>query len=676
MSFSKSDNTIVGIDLISQGSRLSEFTYAVAVLRNGNITLYNDVRLSRVIRLLWELKPSVIAVDNIMELGGEKRNLVKVLELLPPESKIVQVTLINNELVDLRKLAIKAGVDVEYGKLTPQQTAELLAILSSKGYGTVLKLFEDKVKVVVSKGRVTGSGGSRSEKYKRSLRGAVLRAVRKIREELDKKGIDYDLTFRKSKGGIEGAVFTIYAPRQELYGTIKSVKGRDVIVRIKPVVHRRLTNLLPDVVAKRYIIVGVDPGIETGLAILDLDLKPITIMSGRNLDREEIIQHITKCGVPVLIATDKNPPPEMVEKLAASLGVKLYIPDRSLSNSEKDVLVDEYVRSYGVSIKTTHERDALASCLKAYKAFEEKFIQIANRLNEIGLPISKLQEYKAKIMRGHTLSEVLEDAIKDYISDESMEGTDIIKIARAIASEEAGKRDRELIQRIEDLIKERDRLRERVRELEREVTSLEAELFFKTLEFDKEVAKDREVSELKQRLKSLLDYTTRLEKDISSLRSYIESLKENLHKLFKGEYLMIRRINKLTAEEILKSTQDLGGLSKGEVVYVDEIRTLKEDIKKLLIDLNLKIIAPPSAPQDVIASLRDSGIIALTCSECVELSCNIVLIPKVVLNEIKSVECELMEKLRSKRMITYERLLDMINEYRKERNISTTSSNV
>jgi len=676
MSFSKSDNTIVGIDLISQGSRLSEFTYAVAVLRNGNITLYNDVRLSRVIRLLWELKPSVIAVDNIMELGGEKRNLVKVLELLPPESKIVQVTLINNELVDLRKLAIKAGVDVEYGKLTPQQTAELLAILSSKGYGTVLKLFEDKVKVVVSKGRVTGSGGSRSEKYKRSLRGAVLRAVRKIREELDKKGIDYDLTFRKSKGGIEGAVFTIYAPRQELYGTIKSVKGRDVIVRIKPVVHRRLTNLLPDVVAKRYIIVGVDPGIETGLAILDLDLKPITIMSGRNLDREEIIQHITKCGVPVLIATDKNPPPEMVEKLAASLGVKLYIPDRSLSNSEKDVLVDEYVRNYSVSIKTTHERDALASCLKAYKAFEEKFIQIANRLNEIGLPISKLQEYKAKIMRGHTLSEVLEDAIKDYISDESMEGTDIIKIVRVMASEEAGKRDRELIQRIEDLIKERDRLRERVRELEREVASLEAELFFKTLEFDKEVAKDREVSELKQRLKSLLDYTTRLEKDISSLRSYIESLKENLHKLFKGEYLMIRRINKLTAEEILKSTQDLGELSKGEVVYVDEIRTLKEDIKKLLIDLNLKIIAPPSTPQDVIASLRDSGIIAVTCSECVELSCNIVLIPKVVLNEIKSVECELMEKLRSKRMITYERLLDMINEYRKERNTSTTSSNV
>jgi predicted RNase H-like nuclease (RuvC/YqgF family) len=668
-------DVVVGIDVVSSGVKLSDYRYALAVLKDGTMTVYDDVGLGRLIRLLWELKPKLIALDNIMELGGSKKNVVKIVKLLPPESELVQVTLSADEFVDLRKLASKAGIVLEHGKLTPQKTAEVLAILSSKGYGKVLKLFEDRVKVVISRGRVPGSGGSSSERFKRGLRTSVLSAVKRFKEELDSRGIDYDLTFRESDGGIERAVFTIYTRRSEISSILRVVKGFNVSIRVKPVLKKKFLSLVSsNLTTDKFIIVGVDPGIETGLAIVDLDLNPLLVLSSKNLDREEILQIIRKYGIPVLVSTDKNPPPEIIEKLAASLNTVLYCPSRTLSTAEKDSLVYEYVEIHKLNLKTTHERDALASCLKAYKEYEEKFLQLTSKLNEIGLHPRRLQKYKAEIIRGRPIAEVVEEMINDYISKGETYGKEnIVRMIKLLVNEDIERRDKELIAEMEKIAKERDVLRKRVVELERQLTQLETELHLRTLEFNSEVAKDREISELRHRLRKLTEHLSSLEEQVTGMTKLIDSLKEAFNLLFNGKYLIVRSIRKLSVEEILRSSQTLGSIKEGELIFVKELREFKEDLMKLINSLKLRILIPkPLEEHKDIKSIYQ--VVVYPCRDYIEVSDDVVLIPKEVINELEKYEEELRKEIMKKSEFTLEKLLNLIEEYRTKRTINISNN--
>ncbi|MCS7107985.1 MAG: DUF460 domain-containing protein [Sulfolobales archaeon] len=665
---------IVGIDVVASSSKLSNYLYALAVLKDGELTLHEDVSLSRLIRFLWELKPKLIALDNIMELGGSKRNLVKILKLLPPESKIVQVTLNNNELVDLRKLAIKAGIQLEQGKLSPQKTAEVLAVLCSKGFGTVLKLFEDKVKVIVGRGRVPGSGGSSSERFKRSLRASVLSTAKRLKEELERRGLDYDLTFRKSEGGIDSALFIIYAPRHELSGIIKSMRGYDVTIKVKPVIRKKLISTIFNVSIDRYLIIGVDPGIETGLAIVDLELKPLIVTSSKNLDREEIIQTVLKYGTPVLVATDKNPPPEMVEKIAANLNALLYYPSKSLSSIEKETLIYDYVSIHGLNLKTTHERDSLASCIKAYKEFEDKFRQLVIKLNEIGLPISKLQKFKAEIIRGKSIAEVIEEVISSYISKESTYGRDnLVRVIRMLANEEISKKDKELLNQLEKISKERDMLRGRIKELERRLSELETELTLRSMEFDVEVAKDREVSELKHRLRKLSDYVKKLEEQMLNASKLLDLYRSVLQSIYSGRYVLVKYIRRLSPDELTKEIQGLGTLREGEVIFVREFHESVEEAFNILKDLRVKIVVPKfvEIPPHILDRFESA---VKQCDDFIEVSDNLVALPSSVILELSRIEKEMQEKSKRKLEVDHEKLLNILMEYRSERTANVDKS--
>ncbi len=668
-------DVIVGLDVVTSGAKLSDYSYALAVLRNDELTTYECVSLSRLIRLLWELRPKWIALDNIMELGGSKRNLIRILRLLPPESKVVQVTLNNNELVDLRKLALKTGLQLEQGKLPPQKTAEVLAILSTKGYGTVLKLFEDKVRVVISRGKVPGPGGSSSDRFKRGLRASVLSATKKFKEELDKRGLDYDLTFRKSEGGIDRALFTVYSPWHELSEVVKSVKGYDVSIKVKPVIRKKFIDLMfNDARGDRFLIVGVDPGIETGLAIIDLDLRPLVLTSGKNLDREKIIQIVLKHGTPVLVATDKNPPPEMVEKLAANLNAMLYYPPRSLSSSEKDALVYDYLAMYGISTRTTHERDSLASCIKAYKEFEDKIRQLTSKLNEIGLPVPKLQKYKAEIIKGRSIADVIEDVISTYISKESTYSRDsLVRVIKLLANEEIDRKDRELLSQIERVSKERDMLKGRIKELEKRLSELETELTLRAVEFDAEVARDREVSELKHRLRKLNDHVGKLEGQLLDATKLLDRYRNLFNSLFTGNYVLVRRLRTLTADELTRSTQELGALREDEVVFVDELRDVGEVVVKTAKNLRLKFVIHKSVeiPPRIMEMYE---LVVHQCDGFVEVNDALVLVPASTVTELRRIEEEMRRKSRGKLEVDYEKLLNIVREYRSGRSVKVAES--
>lgn len=128
---------------------------------------------------------------------------------------------------------------------------------------------------------------------------------------------------------------------------------------------------------QKALIVGIDPGINTGIAIIDAKGRLIVTTSKRYAKKSEITKYITKFGNPVIVASDVNPPPETVKKIAKALGCKLFYPEVSIPSAEKNEMVKKY------EIKR-HERDALAASLKAFKSYHELFSKIQDTISKLG----------------------------------------------------------------------------------------------------------------------------------------------------------------------------------------------------------------------------------------------------------------------------------------------------
>ncbi len=123
----------------------------------------------------------------------------------------------------------------------------------------------------------------------------------------------------------------------------------------------------------KSIIVGIDVGITTGVAILSLNGEIISLFNKRYKSKNELIKEIIKYGKPLIIASDVNPVPKAIEKIAKNLGSKLFFPEKSLTNLEKEKIIKEFKDM----IKSSHEKDALAASLKAFKKYHSLFIKIS-----------------------------------------------------------------------------------------------------------------------------------------------------------------------------------------------------------------------------------------------------------------------------------------------------------
>ncbi len=179
----------------------------------------------------------------------------------------------------------------------------------------------------------------------------------------------------------------------------------------------------------RGIIVGFDPGLTVGIAILDLKGNLISLKSFKKIRKSEIISHIIDYGRTVLLATDVCPTPKTVRKLASSLNSKIWSPYRNMSVESKIDIVDSYLQNNNkdktsfVLPQNAHERDALAAAVKTYRDHINKFRQIEKRAEKAKLTESAVDAIKAMVINGTSISNAIEqinDIIKaDSISTES-----------------------------------------------------------------------------------------------------------------------------------------------------------------------------------------------------------------------------------------------------------------
>jgi len=123
---------------------------------------------------------------------------------------------------------------------------------------------------------------------------------------------------------------------------------------------------------KPKVIVGIDPGFTSGLAIIDLEGKLIFVGSLKDAGREVIVKEITRYGEPVLISTDVSPTPEFIKKIAAAFDSPIYTPNKSLSVDEKRQIVSEHniMKQHDTNRVDLHAQDAFAAALKAFKKSE------------------------------------------------------------------------------------------------------------------------------------------------------------------------------------------------------------------------------------------------------------------------------------------------------------------
>ena len=111
----------------------------------------------------------------------------------------------------------------------------------------------------------------------------------------------------------------------------------------------------------KLLIAGIDPGTVGAYALLDL---------GKDFNQSKIILQITKYGKIFLVGCDVYQRPNLVSKIASSLGAKVASPDHDLKYLEKIRMVDKFLKSKKefVKLNNKHEKDALVAALCGLKS--------------------------------------------------------------------------------------------------------------------------------------------------------------------------------------------------------------------------------------------------------------------------------------------------------------------
>lgn len=175
----------------------------------------------------------------------------------------------------------------------------------------------------------------------------------------------------------------------------------------------------------RGIIVGFDPGLTVGIAILDLNGNLISIASCKEIRRSEIISHIIDYGRTVLVATDVYPIPKTVKKLATTLNSKIWSPYKCMSVGSKIDIVDSYLHDTGDNKQldipqNAHERDALAAAVKTYRDHLNKFKQITKRAKIAELDDNTIDSIKTLVINGVSISNAIKQISEDIDNENSI----------------------------------------------------------------------------------------------------------------------------------------------------------------------------------------------------------------------------------------------------------------
>jgi predicted RNase H-like nuclease (RuvC/YqgF family) len=549
------DATVYGVDVHSGDVRGDSPSYALVRLSEEGAER-DVVSRRKLLRLVADEEPSIVATDNVYELAEDKDGLVHLLRELPAGTRLVQVTG-DEEPEPLSRVASRH--DVPYAK-KPSREAEASARLASMNVGCVVRAFDDTTRVRVSRGRSTGSGGWSEDRYTRKIHGAVRRRAREVEDRLDDEGFEYDKDVTEKYGGLANAEFVVDAPRDAV--PFSDERSGDTRVEVDAV---RRDGIEFESLAQRRetVVVGVDPGTTTAVAVLDLDGELLNVTSSRGADTAEVIEWIIERGRPVVVAADVRSMPSNVEKIRRSFDAAGWTPDDDLAvvDKKRATSEDEY------RLENDHERDATAAATFAYRDHADVFDKV-RRKTPRGVDED---EVIARVLVDELPVEAAVDAVRDDGTDDG-EGKDDEQ--REPTEEE--KQIRRLEKQVARLKEHVGELEDRVERKNDEIDELEDELTTARSDKARDVRERREVKRLERKNDELRRKLKKEKRARKATRGKLDRLKKLWrveHPDFADElgddYAVVKAVDEFT-KTALEDADDSFGLAEGDIVLLED----------------------------------------------------------------------------------------------------------
>lgn len=314
----------------------------------------------------------------------------------------------------------------------------------------------------------------------------------------------------------------------------------------------------------KYIIVGVDPGTTTGIAVMGLDGTQVEVFSAKNLSLSEVITWIASHGKPLIIASDVTPAPEMVKKIRSAFSSVLHV-DKSLSTEEKKILTKS--ANYKYKYKNVHERDALAACIETFRRYKKKFLQVEKKTP----PEIDVEEVKALVVQGVSINktinklsgiEVEERKEEEMIEEKAREGKEgideeTLRLRKIISEKE------EQIKRQKEFLEE---LKHNLEEKEAKIRNLEEKLKHIQEERKKEIEEEEEIIKREKEILRLKEVIREKERENVKLWKKITESKDIKEIRGKKRLKVIKNFSKNSIMDVERKY----GIEEGEVVFLKD----------------------------------------------------------------------------------------------------------
>ena len=549
--------SIFGVDIAS-GSPSSRRmpSYSLVILEGDATTSHHMISRHKLMRLIRERQPEIVAMDNVHELAAGRNELINIMRRLPGATKLVQVTG-GEQPVSLVRLARWNGITFDRTK--PLQEAEACARLAAKGVGAVLSAFEDRTWIKVSRRRSLGRGGWSQNRYSRKIHGAVKGLARDVERQLREAGLEYTIRVVEGLGGYTRAEYVVEAPREKVH--INTGYSTDAQVKVQSMERPEL-QYKPLLQRRGYIIVGLDPGTTTGIAALNLSGDLVDLISSRAMSSSDVIEWIAARGRPLVVATDVFPTPGAVEKVKRAFNAVLFSPGGDMPGVEKIALGRE------VGYRNDHERDALAAAFSAFKKYKNKFLQVEKKAPAEINP----DEVKALVVRGYSIENAVAEFIKPSMPEVPVRPSAPAPVAANTDPENNAHRlqNQQLTEQVRTL-------RSYVDELRTELAAKDAALQNAGVKLDR--LRDKTAREVKRQheIKIRDKEIERLRAILRSERKYAKKLKKNMAARKKAERIEeiegLRRLKPVSAfsrEAVLLAIERYA-LGEGDLVLLEDV---------------------------------------------------------------------------------------------------------
>jgi len=339
----------------------------------------------------------------------------------------------------------------------------------------------------------------------------------------------------------------------------------------------------------RKLIVGVDPGVTCGLAVLSLSGELIKVKSQRSLKQPDLIAELVSLGDPIIIAVDVQSPPQLAERIARNFGALLFTPPTFLPVGSKKRLVQDYAIRHQVKLDDQHQKDALAAALKAFNCYKNKFSQLEAHIRGVKEHIP-LDEARGLIVQGINIAEAIEILKKEReiceMDPRPVEGkappvksyTDALSILKGRLKEQNLKL-RKLRVFIEEKRLEVEAFRRKIDVLTAKVSRTRGEQYV-TLRREQEYRRlNLEIYDLRQRV-------AELEEKLAPQHLTLRGLEE---RRAEGEVIILKPLSHFTHREVESLTVE-GRVSTGEVILLLDASGGGASAAKRLVDRKVRAV--------------------------------------------------------------------------------------